>query len=56
MSVYRAYSPPHRRENLFCTIADAYQLSTEKSGAIDKYSARGAELHLDLLPYKEDEV
>lgn len=32
------------------SIADAYKLPIDKSGPVVKYSERGAELHVDLLP------
>lgn len=31
-------------------VADAYRLPEEKSGPVEKYSAKGAKLHIDLLP------
>ena len=50
-------TPDHYLEIVGCTnmftIADAYNLPTEKSGPIDKYSARGARLHVELLPYND---
>ncbi|TRZ94942.1 hypothetical protein D4R78_05240 [bacterium] len=32
------------------SIADAYNLPEEKSGPVDKYSVKGAKLHVDIVP------
>lgn len=32
------------------SIADAYMLPEEKSGPVEKYSAKGAKLHIDVVP------
>jgi len=32
------------------SVADAYNLPEEKSGPIEKYSAKGAKLHIDIIP------
>jgi hypothetical protein len=34
------------------TIADAFKLPKDKSGDVEKYTERGAKLHVDLLPLK----
>jgi len=36
------------------TVADAYRLPAEKAGPIEKYSERGAKLHVDLLPHERE--
>ena len=35
------------------SIADAYNLPQEKSGPVEQYSARGAKLHVDIVPLNE---